>query len=164
MPDLEELWTVYNRRVYAYMWRALHDYDVTQDLVSCTYMRALVATTNGNGATSNAERWLFTIARSVLLDFFRSRRRVTFEDIDEWGDLPDDLPTPHECHERAMTCQQVRLALSKIPEGQAVAIELGLEGYAWDEVGEVLGISHESAKARATRGRVHLRELLQEAA
>ncbi len=161
--DLETLWHKYHMRLYAYMFRKVHDLDVIEDLLSCVYLRALVAMTNGNGYKSNAAAWLFTISRSVMNDFWRSKQHVTFVDWDTLGESDKDA-TPHEQAEQAIASEEVQRAIAQLEANQKMILRLRLAGYDNGEIATKLGTTEQASKAVVTRAYRNLRQWLTEAA
>ncbi len=162
--DLETLWHEYHMRLYAYMFRKVHDLDVIEDLLSCVYLRALVAMTNGNGYKSNAAAWLFTISRSVMNDFWRSKQHVTFVDWDTLDSEPDTVATPHEQAQAALVRERIVNTVTRLGDSYPRLIELRMEGYAFAEIADSMGMTEAAAKQRATRAYAALRETFMEAA
>lgn len=156
--DLETLWHEHHTRLYSYILVRLHDHDVTADLVSCVYLRALVAIRNGNGSHSNPAAWLFTIARSVIIDHWRAMQHVTFSDFAELEEEPDTDASPHEQAEAGVIRERVAFAVKHLGESYPQLMTLRMEGYSFAEIADFWGVTVAAAKQRGTRAYSALRE------
>lgn len=164
MTDLEALWHSHRHRIASYIARrVMHRYgqDTVDDLVSITYLRALVAMRNGNGVHTNAEAWLFAIARSAMMDFWRDMQRMTFIDYDALVEQPASEST-YEDAIKHLIAGRVRGAVAQLAPTHTQAVQMRLEGYSHAEIAEVMGIGMETAKARGYRGMRALQIRLQD--
>jgi RNA polymerase sigma-70 factor (ECF subfamily) len=147
--------------VRAFFVRSVRDASVAEDLVQTTFLEL-------HGARRRWRRgerlrpWVFGIAGHVRADWFRSRRRVATDALDEEA-LPASAssadPSAGVAHrERA---ERVHAALESLPESQRIVVHLHrFEGLGFAEIGEVLGISEGAAKLRAFRAYEELRRRL----
>lgn len=164
--DLETLWHSHHARIAAYIAKRIvyrYGQDTVDDLVSITYLRALVAMRNGNGANTNAEAWLFTIARSAMMDFYRDKQRVGFLDYDALEERPASEDTYQDAL-KSVICDRVRGAVAQLVESHTEVIQMRLEGYSHDEIAEAIGTGMEAAKKRGERAMLALKIRLQDVA
>lgn len=119
---------------------------------------------------SSLKTWLYRIAIREALNhkrwFWRHRRQQASLDAEpENGAAPleveDAGPTPFEQLASHEIQSVVRRALQQVPEVFRSAVILrDLEGFAYEEVAEVLELSIGTVKSRILRGRRALREIL----
>ena len=139
------------------------------DLVQETYLQALRGWHTFN-ADADPRRWLFTVCRHTFLRTERREARYT--------EAPDDDPeleslataVAHAAAERSGAADAVeRLdlgpaiaeALAALPPHYRVAVVLvDVEGQAYDEAAEVLGLAVGTVRSRLFRGRRLLQDLL----
>lgn len=162
--DLETLWHDYHDRMYGYVLMRIHDHDVTSDIVSCIFLRAAVAIRNGNGYKADPTGWLFTIARSVIIDHWRVWRHMPTVDWDAQVESSDTDPTLHDQAEKTMANEQVHWAITQLEENQKVIVRLRLEGYDNGEIAAKMGTTEMATRAVVTRAYRNLRQWLTEAA
>lgn len=99
--------------------------------------------------------WLYGVARRVLANASRSRRR-----LDRLRARLASEPQA-EAGEPVPEAEAVRAALARLPAGHAEALRLAAwEGLSQREIAAVLGISENAVALRTSRGRRRLRELL----
>jgi len=160
--ELETLWLDYNKRITKFIANRVLDRDSLDDLVSSVFLRACVATTNGNGCTESASGWLYQIARSVIWDYRRGMRRtyavVALDDCEEHA---DHYPQPEEAIEQKMQGEYVRRMVAQLPEQQATVATWRLCGYEFEEIAVGLGKSCDATKQLHTRAYANLRRDIQ---
>ena len=155
--DLESLWLDYNHRIAGYIAKRITDRDALDDLVSSVFMRACVAMHNGNGYTESASGWLFQIARSVMWDYLRAKRRAIFIAFDECEERVDPYPQPDEVIDGRMHSEYVRGVVARLPDRQACSIEMRLDGLENDEIALAWGCSETVVRQVNTRAYSKLR-------
>jgi RNA polymerase sigma-70 factor, ECF subfamily len=109
--------------------------------------------------------WLYTVVRSVFLDAAKSRggRERALEDPLEPGAAAGELaPAADELMAREQERQRVWRALREVPvEFRGALVLFDLEGRSYDEVAAIEQVAIGTVKSRLSRGRAHLRRLLE---
>jgi RNA polymerase sigma-70 factor (ECF subfamily) len=170
LEDIEvyaDFYRAYHEGVLAFLARRVLDPEVAFDLMSETFAKALERRRQFRGSTAHEEQaWLFAIARSELLHYWRSGKieraamqrfsitvpTLTVEEFDRIEGLSglDGLGAA------------VAQALDVLPADQRAAVELRIvKERTYAELASELGISEPTARARVSRG---LRALAKELA
>lgn len=68
------LYVRYRPQIYTYLWRRTHDRQLSEDLTSDVFVRALARIGAFTWRGSDFGAWLATIARNLLLDHYKSSR------------------------------------------------------------------------------------------
>jgi RNA polymerase sigma-70 factor (ECF subfamily) len=89
-----------------------------------------------------------------------AKRRAPVVDLDENFDLPDDRPTPEQAFSQEQQGRDLFSAVRRLPLGYRQVLTLALEGMAYSDIAEVLGITESNVGARLTRAREMLRKLV----
>ncbi len=129
---------------------ALPDHD---DLVQETYVRTLRAYEGGR--VTHAKAFLFTTARNAAIDLFRRRRGQTHEEISDVTVMPllEESPGIAEAQEREQRLDALLEAILALPERcRQVMMLRHLDGLAYKEIAERLGISPETVKVHMVKG------------
>ena len=129
---------------------ALPDHD---DLVQETYVRTLRA--HEGGRVPCARAFLVTTARNAAIDLFRRRRGHAHEELSEFIALPllDEAPGLAEAAEREQRLEVLLEAILALPERcRQVMMLRHLDGLAYKEIAERLGISPETVKVHMIKG------------
>jgi RNA polymerase sigma-70 factor (ECF subfamily) len=132
--------------------------DGAEDLVQQTFL-ACVRNTEGYRGDASFRSYLFTIARTKLLDFLRVRRRKQ-EPLDfEHTTLADLGISPASWAAQREEGKLLIAALRHLPVDLQIAIELfHLEDMPASEVARVLGVPEGTVRSRVRRGLEQLRE------
>ena len=144
--------------VFRSCYRVLGDREDAKDASQEAFIRAYrkLGTFQGRSAFKT---WLLRLAMNVSLNE-RSRRELPRADIA----LAESIPGPHDPEvelTKSEVASQIHNALQLVRSDHRAAVVLGdLEGLTYKETAEVLGITENTARSWAYRGRKRLKELL----
>ncbi|HLA88789.1 MAG TPA: sigma-70 family RNA polymerase sigma factor [Anaerolineales bacterium] len=78
---------IYNRylpNVYRFIARRVRNEAVAEDLTSIVFINAIYGIKNGRYRPENKfSHWLFSIARAKVMDYFREKKTISLEEINE---------------------------------------------------------------------------------
>ncbi len=158
----------YSARIYACLFRLVHNREEAEDLAQETFVRAFRFLASFDSARP-FRSWLYTIATNVGLNALRSRRRrpPSSSEFSEREDvLRDRYPAPRDdtvCGRAAERELQDRVAavVHRLSPQSALLVHLHYqEGMSIREAAEIAGISEGAAKVALCRARKSLREWL----
>ena len=148
-------------RLYGYLLRQTREAARAEDLLQQTMLKIHA----GRGrffVGAQVVPWAFAIARRLLIDSYRRRKRET-KLMDAGPDEAPALPGTEDLLHRKRLVQSLELEVSKLPEAQRVAFELTKrEGLSLREVAEVLGTTVMAVKLRLHRAQLALRAAVSE--
>jgi len=158
-----EIYLENHAALYRYALGELGNTDDACDVVQEAFIRAWRALGSFRGETSLL-RWLFRIARNLIIDRVRARRRrpeISLEtplgpDTEETvGDqVTSKRKGPDEVAEHGEEMVAFRKALADLPEGQRIVFVLReWEGLDYREIGIRLGLNDGTVKSRLARAR-----------
>jgi RNA polymerase sigma-70 factor (ECF subfamily) len=149
----------YHRRIYNYVFRLVGDDSLAEDLTQDTYLRAFRGLPR-LPAGANHRAWLFRIATNAATDELRRRGRRPTVRLAEA--LAARLPSSARTEDERLGRVVLQGALLEVEAHHRVVLMLfEFAGFSAPEVGEVLGISPETARKRRQRARKALAEHLQ---
>lgn len=154
-----ELFDKYHRQVYAYCRRRL-DEESAREAASETFLVAW-RRLDTVPPDDRAIRWLYAVARRVLANRFRSRRRSRNLLARIGGLAPESNPGPDDVALRHLEDQEILGALARLRTRDRELLRLAV----WEElphaqIGEVLGCSAHAVDQRIRRAEDRLaREL-----
>jgi RNA polymerase sigma-70 factor (ECF subfamily) len=169
---LEELFRRYQRPLYQFVYRHLHDREMASDVVQETFLRVYNHRKRYK-PTARFSYWLYRIARNLCVD---ERRRYWNRNVTDASSMTGEDTTTTDYMEMQSTSgpdgadllqekemeQIIRNAIEDLSEEQRqVMIMHKYQGMAYKDIAKVLGITTESVKQRAYRAHVRLREQLQ---
>ena len=170
-PNDERFETIY-RKHYARVWRYYRAcrvaddeaHDLAQDAFKRLYER--METIRGE----NEWPFLEAIAKTVLYNWIRAsktaKRSGTVVEIDD-PDLVFEPPAPPEPdyadrEEAGRRRKQLGLAVRELSGAQRECLRLWIQGFKYQEIEKVLGITPDAVKSRLRDAKRHLRERLGE--
>lgn len=157
---LEQLFSLYYRDVWRYLYSLSQDAALSEELASETFLEA-VGSVAAFRAESDVKTWLFSIARHRWYAWLRKKGRAPV--IEELSDLiaaPGKAPE-EELIRREMTKRILEL-LEKEPQRTKDIVLMRAEGYSFREIAKKWGITENSARVTDFRARTKIRRLLTE--
>lgn len=152
----EQLYDGYHRLVYGIALRILGDVAAAEDVTQAVFLK--LWSSPALFAKGNFGAWIARVARNRALDVVRSRT------VRSESELPDAMPLDDALEDTAFAhidAEQVRSALSQLPEEQRNPIELGFfGGITHEDIARQTGIPLGTVKTRIRTGlrklRMHL--------
>lgn len=160
----------YVDQLYSAAMRMARNPSDAEDLVQEAYTKAYSAFHQYKPGT-NLKAWLYRILTNTYINLYRKRQREPLrsstDTVEDWqmAQAAEHTPTGLRSAEAEaldhLPDSDVKEALQSIPEEFRLAVYFtDVEGYAYKEVAEILGIPIGTVMSRLHRGRKQLRELL----
>lgn len=154
----KRLFEAHGDSVFRYLHRRTGDADLADDLTQDVFVRVWERRRQYS-AGGDVRSWIFSIATNLLRDRARVRTRrdeLLLQEAPAWETRSPDASGA--VHARLT----LRDAIAQLPEDQRTALLLHeVDGYTHAEIGRMSGIAEGSSKARVSRARAALRELLE---
>ena len=154
-PDaFSELYDLYFPKIFRYVnWRVGSRTDA-EDLVSDIFTKTLSKLNQfkwQKGATFSS--WIFRIAYNTVVDYYRTKHKRDYINIDDLPEIPADLILPDEDLDRQRLFKELYQMIQELPERQAEVITMRFfTGMKNKEIAKVLGISEKSVASSLCRG------------
>jgi RNA polymerase sigma-70 factor (ECF subfamily) len=151
MADRDALFAEHHRQLFRYFCRAVGHADAARDLTQDVFVRV---TRTAIPVASNGEvnAWLFRIARNLVLDYHRTRRRhpTASSLVDEESQSPSQDVS-----------LAVNEALAALPElDRDVFLMREVAGLSYDEIASACELTLAAVRSRIHRARLQLRDQL----
>jgi RNA polymerase sigma-70 factor (ECF subfamily) len=165
--DLEafnEIVVIYQDYLFALVVRVVRDRESAADAVQEALFSCYRNLDRFRGDSFRS--WLTRIALNAATDVLRYRKRRPADPYPEWEDDAWQPPageeaSPERSAMRRQTAQALTAAMAEITTDQRQAILLyDVEGFDYQEIADMTGVSLGTVKSRIHRGRLALRELL----
>jgi RNA polymerase sigma-70 factor (ECF subfamily) len=156
--DAASVWEVFSGKLRGYLRHHLRSAADVDDVLQEVFVR-VHRHAPGLDRQVHLSGWLFSVARSVLVDFQRRRRGPI--PVAGTAEADRDAGIDAELAEHAAIAAGLRELVASLPEGYARAVTLvDLDGLPLRAAAAQLGLSLSGAKSRVQRGRRLVREAL----
>jgi len=158
-PTTEAVWSQLSSDLRRFIRRRVQSDHVADDLLQETFLRIHCGINALRGADRLAA-WVYQIARNVIHDHYRktSSGNVSLAEAD-----PVDDRDGGSSHLAERAGEWLDELVQQLPEPYRDAVELSqIQGLTQREVAERLGLSISGAKSRVQRGRVMLKQILEQ--
>jgi RNA polymerase sigma-70 factor, ECF subfamily len=155
---LSQLYDRYSRMIYAIAWKSLNSVEDCEEVVLDVFAQVWKIADRFDVNKGSVEQWLFTLARSRILDRLRKIQRlnkVATAAIADGKEIEFATTSvdPLAAVEIAERRQQVLAALERIPPVQREAIEMAYyRGLTHAEIAAATGLSLGTVKTRLRLG------------
>jgi RNA polymerase sigma factor (sigma-70 family) len=143
---------LYADSLYRFILKNVRDKDKAKDIVQDTYEKLWLKVSDTEA--KNAKSYMFTTAYRTMIDAIRKDKRQ--------GDM-DEAPMIALSHNKQYSDLKEILneALNRLPEIQkSVVLLRDYEGYAYDEIGEITGLTESQVKVYIFRARTFLKNYI----
>jgi RNA polymerase sigma-70 factor (ECF subfamily) len=166
----DELVRVYSASIYHVAYRMLGDAADASDVVQDIFLK-IFRNIGGFKGEAALKTWIFKIAFSEILNrlrWWKRRHRFATLSLDEQQNgtpasekVADSGPTPEQILQSKEQENAIQQALSRISrEHRSIIVLRDIEGFSYNEIADVLGISMGTVKSRLARARADLKKSL----
>lgn len=157
MKEIEELYILYKKDIYFYLFSLTHNHTLSEDLLSETFVNAMRSIAGFKGQSS-VKTWLFSISRHLWLQHIRKEKpTVEYNDLLEIY-VSESMEIGFITNETASRIKN--LLLEKDQRTQKI-FNLRVEGYSYNEIALELNISEGSARVIDYRTKKWIRTSLE---
>lgn len=160
MIDFEKIYSIYFKDVYYFLLSLSKDKEVTEDITSETFFKALKNIENFRG-DSSIKTYLFQIAKNSYFDYLRKNKKIV--SIDDFESIEiDSINTEDEFLEREENAY-LRNLVETLKEPHKSIIKLRIwEELSFKDIGTVYGKSENWACVTFHRAKKILKNKLEE--
>jgi RNA polymerase sigma-70 factor (ECF subfamily) len=149
------LFEKYKVSVFNIAYRFLANKDAAEDAAQDVFIK-VYAIRKKYQPQAKFSTWLYRITINTCSDVLRRQKKhISLSDLDE---KPLDEPSPQEVVEVSELVQQVRSAISSLPNNHRTAIILQkYEGLSYDEIADIMKMSRAAVESLLFRARQSLK-------
>jgi len=138
-----ELYVTYLPKVYNYVGYRVGEKADVEDITSAIFERALKHLHTYRANRGAFSTWLFTIARNVVSNYFRSRRRrPEIRSLENVSPIAVNGTSPEQAVIEAEQLRQVQLCMSRLPERDQEVLALKFGGDLTNqEIAQMMGLT-----------------------
>lgn len=155
----------YAKRIYNLTYRYTSRRDEAEDLTQEIFIRVYQNLKSFRSDSGSFQSWIMKVGRNLIIDHYRRTRRFQqaagTEEMETMNLKDDKVLNPQrsvEQSEASLFLSEGLQALS--PELKEAIILRDLEGMAYQEIADLLGIPEGTVKSRINRGRLELAKVL----
>ena len=142
----------YSDGIFRFILKNLRNEDKARDVVQDTYEKLWLKV--GEVSSQKVKSYLFTTAYHTMIDLIRKESRVTSFETEKHD-------RPEQMHSYPGLQQLLEDAVAKLPEDQRSVIMLrDYEGYSYDEISTITGLTESQVKVYIFRGRMFLKNYI----
>ena len=164
--SFNKLVQAYQDMAYSVAYRVLGHADAAAEATQQAFLSAYRGLPAFRGGSFKA--WLLRIVTNACYDQLRLKKRrpqTSLEEVAEDPDyasaLVDRQETPEEAVMRRDLAQAIEVAIAKLPFDQRVVLVLSdVQGFNYEEIAGITGVSLGTVKSRLSRARARLRDYL----
>lgn len=157
-----EIYTFFYKPIFRYLYFSVRNRELAQDLTQDTFFKAWKALLSGSTSNGSFKAYLYTIARNLVIDYYRKKKEVSLDAIGEYVEhlLVED---PQDLISQDEDKQMVSNALTKLEENERQFIVLRFfEDLRFSEMAKILGKGEGSVRVATHRVLKKLRIMLKE--
>jgi RNA polymerase sigma factor (sigma-70 family) len=145
----------YSRNIYRYVCKSIRDEEGTEDIVQDCYIKLWEHRENVN--PDKVKYWLFATAHNTMLKYIQqASKTISFDK----ANFIEPFVRENQNFELK---EQIDKALELLPQIQKTIILLrDLEGYNYEEIGEILDLNESQVKVYLFRARQKMQKSLME--
>ncbi len=142
----------YQTPIFRYVFRLTRDYELSKDILQDTFIQAYKGIIKTDSELS-LKAWLYRIATNNVFKFSRRRKIISFIPLYK-SDKSDIIPISEDPIISVSQNMAIEQTLLSVPREQRICLILHfVEGFKYEEIGEILGISEDAVRMRVTRGK-----------
>lgn len=139
--------------LYGYVFKYLRNSEDSHDIVQDVFEK--LWKNRKKVEVEKAKAWMFKTGHNTLINFSKKKQRTTYH--------TDMIPERGKVDHSFENKEIIDLALSLLPPMQkSIVLLRDLEGYAYDEIGEILEISDSQVKVYLYRARKKMKKQLKD--
>ncbi len=144
-----QLYERYFKKIYSFIYSRTYQKQITQDLTSQVFYKALENLYSFNHSKGRFSTWVFQIARNCLIDFYRTRHQA--EDIESVWDLASTASVERDA-DVALAFEKLGKylqTLEKIP--REILLMRLWDGLSYKEIAQILKLGESNCKMTFSR-------------
>lgn len=155
LKEFKETFFPLKDKLFRFARQFVHRDDEAADIVQDTFLKLWVKR-NSFGEIRNHETFAMTMVKNASIDRLRKRKNLR---LDELKMEPEFKHTPLDSLTQSEAYEQILQAMKYLSEQQQMLLNLrDIEGYEYDEIAEISGLSINTIRVNISRARNTIKE------
>ena len=158
MQSFEDVYRIYFRRIYAFLYKLTSDADISEEMTQETFYRAFVSFHKYDGSCE-IFTWLAAIAKNVFFKYLKKKKLTSLNISLLVEPQAEEKTNPEELLEQKFLASYVNECVGRLPQKYRDVVFLRI--YAelpFSQIADILGITENSAKVVYYRAKNLLRK------
>ena len=158
MQSFEDVYRIYFRRIYAFLYKLTSDADISEEMAQETFYRAFLCFHRYDGSCEMFT-WLAAIAKNVFFKYLRKQKLTSLNIALHVEPQIEAEINPEELLEQKFLASYVNECVDRLPQKYRDVVFLRI--YAelpFSQIADILGITENSAKVVYYRAKNLLRK------
>lgn len=162
MEEFDELYRLYNKKIYSYLLYLTKDINLAEELLQETFFQAFKNIDKFKGK-SLISTWIFGISRNVYYTWLRDKRKREYISVDQ---ISEELNSNDNNIQRIVQDEELRElfdTIDKLEEPYREVILLrGVNKLSYKEISEIMNRKESWVRVIFHRGKIKLKDLILE--
>lgn len=146
-----------SHRLYGYVYKSLRDEDDANDIVQDSFLK--LWQNKDNVEPDKAKSWLFTTAHNALINFVKKHSRMQSMETTSYAEPSNDGNENQGFELKEI----INKYINTLPELQkSILLLRDLEGYSYEEIGEMLKLNESQVKVYLFRARQKMKDQIKD--
>ena len=157
----EKIVSIYKHRIVNFLTQLTGDYQKAVELAQETFMRVYFKA-NKYRPVAPLSSWIYTIASNLAKTELKKERKMTTVSIDDSESHVGEQIAAKDENQETYLIENLKKALNSLhPRYRLPIILKDIEGFSQEEIAQILRRPVGTIKARISRGREHLKNILE---
>jgi len=158
-----ELYDAYNGAIYRFVLFKISDPDTAWDLTQSCFLRGWEYISSQKGRVAHPKAFLFTIARNLVIDHWRTREKHQTVELDDYliDTQADNEPSAHDQIIFKEEAEQMRGLLTRLPDIDRELLTLRfVDDLPFSEISRIMGKHQVALRVQAHRTLKKLKNMM----
>jgi RNA polymerase sigma-70 factor (ECF subfamily) len=161
----ETLIRSYGKSIYNLSYRFSNRREAAEDLTQEILLHVYRNLKSYRSEAGSLKNWILRVARNLIIDHYRRQRRqprsAGSEELEAMNIQDASVPSPQKALERGEAARFLMDGIQSLSfDLKEAVIMRDIEGMAYNEMADLLGVPEGTVKSRINRGRVELTRIL----
>lgn len=159
---MEKLYVMYYKPMFNTAYRIVNDFHFAEDIMQESFLKAFEKLDRFEGR-STFGAWLKRIVINESLQWLKKYKRFQFNAEEIWKEeLVEEDPDEDLLGDNHVPPEKLLELLNRLKPNYKIILQLYfIEGYDYEEIGQIMGITYQNARTMLSRAKQKLKKLLE---